>query len=499
MVRTLWYFVKLAIIVVAAIWIANRPGAVSLEWLGYRIDTSVGVILLVAFVFGILAAVSYRFWGLVLRSPRAIGELVERGRLKRGYRALTQGMVAVAAGDPDEARRLANKADGLLREPPLTLLLQAQAAQLQGDEGAAKRYFESMLENEETRFLGLRGLVTQCLREGDEAAALGYARKAYELRPKTPWLLEMLFDLSERTGDYEGADKAVRAWTKTKALPALDGARRRAVLLVERAQEADAEGRREDALRLARDADKLTSGFLPATLMHARLLVETHRLKEAARVMERAWAVQPHPELVTLYKRARPISDPIEALKTLNKLVEGWRAHEESRLTLAEAALDAKLWGEARRYMTELMASQEGQPPSERVCWLMARLEESEHGDAKKVREWLLRAGDAAPEPVWVCDSCGAVAERWSARCGACNSHDSLRWGAPPRAPGQAALTVSGEPRPAAGLPVPVEEVESVPAAAKAAPPPTAASPAAPASASASAGGATRSSGAAAP
>ena len=490
MIRSFWYFIKIAVVVFVAIWLANRPGAVSLEWLGYRIDTSVGIVLLGAFLFGILTAVTYRFWGMLLRSPKAIGALVERGRLKRGYKALTQGMVAVAAGDPGEAQRLATKADGLLREPPLTLLLQAQAAQLQGDEGAAQRYFETMLDNPETRFLGLRGLMTQSLREGDEAAALAHARKAHEMRPKTPWLLEMLFDLSERTGDYVSADKAVKAWAKTKALSAPEGARKRAVLTIERAQEAEAEGRLEDALRLAREADKLTPNFLPATLLLARLLIETKRLKDAARLMERAWSAQPHPEFVALYKRARPSADPIEMLKNLNKLVEGWKAHEDSRAALAEAALDARLWGEARRYLGELISGLEGKAPSERVCWLMARLEESEHGDAKKVREWLLKAVGATPPAEWVCESCGTVAEGWSARCGACGVFDSLKWAEPPRVSDQAGLTVEAASR--RSLPVPVEvEAEtvepaaSVPAETKPATPPAPAPAQTPAPASA--------------
>ena len=64
------------------------------------------------------------------------------------------------------AQRQAKKADVLLNEPPLTMLLSAQAAQLDGDEQAAEGYFRAMLEREETRFLGLRGLITQAIKRG---------------------------------------------------------------------------------------------------------------------------------------------------------------------------------------------------------------------------------------------------------------------------------------------------------------------------------------------
>jgi hypothetical protein len=43
-------------------------------------------------------------------------------------------MVAVAAGDAAEAGRQAKRADALLGDPPLTMLLSAQAAQLNGDD-----------------------------------------------------------------------------------------------------------------------------------------------------------------------------------------------------------------------------------------------------------------------------------------------------------------------------------------------------------------------------
>jgi len=81
-------------------------------------------------------------------------------------------------GDAEEAQKFARKADVLLAEPPLTLLLSAQAAQLNGDDQAAQRYFMAMIERKETEFLGLRGLIMHALRGGDEATALTLIERA---------------------------------------------------------------------------------------------------------------------------------------------------------------------------------------------------------------------------------------------------------------------------------------------------------------------------------
>jgi uncharacterized protein HemY len=274
MLRALLFFLKVAVLVgIAWFLIERQPGRITLDWWGYRIETSIGVLFLAALVLAVLAALLYRIWRGVWQAPGDIGRWRGRSRQRRGYRALTQGMVAVAAGDPDEAQRLARKADTLLNEPPLTLLLSAQAAQLNGDDQAAKRYFTAMLERDETRFLGLRGLINQALREGDEETALTHVRAAYALRPRTPWVLTTLADLSERAGDYDTAVKTVGEAAKAKALPAPEATRKRAVLALERAVRSQQDADRSLTVKLAREAHKLAPDLVPATLLHAELLV----------------------------------------------------------------------------------------------------------------------------------------------------------------------------------------------------------------------------------
>ena len=116
-----------------------------------------------------VAILLHRLWRLVWRGPRDLARLNAERKRQQGYRALSQGMAAVAAGDAVEARRQAKIANAMLKDPPLTLLLAAQTAQLGGDEDAARRYFTAMLERPETSFLGLRGL----LDAGDEGGRPG--------------------------------------------------------------------------------------------------------------------------------------------------------------------------------------------------------------------------------------------------------------------------------------------------------------------------------------
>ena len=107
--RAAWYFIQLALAIAIAWGLAEYPGAATIEWQGWRVDTSIGIVALVVFLVAVAAVVLYRMGRFVWRAPGS-ALVARRGRRQAaGYRALTQGMVAVAAGDADEARRQARK------------------------------------------------------------------------------------------------------------------------------------------------------------------------------------------------------------------------------------------------------------------------------------------------------------------------------------------------------------------------------------------------------
>ena len=437
MLRAFLYLIEIAALVGLAVWLAEHPGRVGIEFQGYRIDTTVGVLLLAVFVLLVVLLYGYRALRFVRRAPGQLVEARREGKRMRGYKALTQGLVAVAAGDAGEAGRHAKRANQLLNDPPLTMLLSAQAAQIEGDEAAARKYFAAMLEQPEMEFLGLRGLLMQATREGDAAAALDYARRAYKLRPQTPWVLTTLFDLQVRAGLWDEAEGTLDEAIRRRAIPAEEGRRDRVVTLYQRGAAAEAVGEAAKALQLAKKALEQAPDFVPAAVRLAGLHRREDSPRRAARVLEESWRRRPHPALVAAYRELRAPADAMTWLKEVQKLVAGSPNHAESHLALAEAALEARLWGQARSHLEAALAER----PTARACRLRAHLEEAEKGDAAAVREWLARAAEAEPDPAWVCQSCGAVFADWHPLCKRCKEFDSLDWRAP-----EHALEVIGPP-----------------------------------------------------
>lgn len=168
--RGIFFFIQLAVLVALAVWLANNPGRVTFDWLGYRVDTTMGLLFLGLAILMVVGGLLYRLLRAIFGAPSRIGSKVSKRRRRRGQEALTRGLVAVQLGDAEKAQLHSRRAEKLLEPQPMLQLLKAQAAQLSGDAERARAHFEEMLEAEETRLLGLRGLTMLSLREGRRLA-----------------------------------------------------------------------------------------------------------------------------------------------------------------------------------------------------------------------------------------------------------------------------------------------------------------------------------------
>lgn len=427
--RVIAFLVVAALLMLAAVWFADRPGSVSIVWHGHRIDMSVGMLFAAMLVVAVGAVALNGLWRLLVRGPRRLARWRHERRRRSGYTALTQGMVAVAAGDPLEARRHARRADVLLDEPPLTMLLAAQAAQLVGDEAEAKRQFRKMLEKPDTEFLGLRGLITQALKAGAHDEAMQLARRARTLRPQTAWVQTTLFELETRSGDWRAAQETLRQASRMAALPPALARRHEAAVALERSRQAAAEQRDDEALAQAEHAWKAEPDHPAVAAWLAERYLAAGKARAALRIIEQAWGRRPHVDLVDPYLRAKGATSPLQRVKAIEHLAGLAARHVDSPLALARVNLEAKLWGEARRHVQRAIELAGGAPTAQ-MARLMARIEDEEKGDQLAARDWLARAADAVADPAWTCGACGAVHARWQANCGHCGAFDRIEWSA---------------------------------------------------------------------
>jgi HemY protein len=461
MIRLIVFLVVAVGLSLVAAWLADHPGRVSLIWQGVQIETSVAVLVVGLVLLGVLLVILFEILRLVRGAPRRFGQRRRRSRIDRGYHALTQGLVAAAAGDTAAAKALNRRAEKLLDHTPSTLLLSAQTAQLEGDEGAARIRFQEMLKHQETEFLGLRGLLAQAIKDGDTATALKLARRAYLRRPNTPWVLTTLFDLQTQAGLWTEALSTVGDMARHQLIDRATATRRRAILFHQQAAAQRRVGRPYEALGLAQKAHKLLPSLAPLAVQAAELAEQTNQPRAVRKALEAAWRAQPHPGLAKAYLAQAARQPPGERLKLAERLYQLAPDHLESELMLAEQAISAKQWQIARNALERARKRE----PTASVYRLLAEVEQAE-GELEKARAWLAKAVDAPPDPAWLCPTTGEVRASWSP-FGPDGRFDSLRWGSPPKivpllredadaqlippvtAPGHSATRTDVVPRPA--------------------------------------------------
>lgn len=429
MTRAVLLAVLILVVALFAAWLKQNPGTVTIEWLGWRADTSMAMLAFLIALVTVLGALIYRFWRFLRALPATLADMLRLRRRRRGYEALSAGMIAAAAGDSGEAQKQARRAESLLEDLSATRLLRAEAARLGGDAATARRTYEELSESPKTALIGLRGLLDQAEAAGDKAEALRLAEKAYRQYPRAPGIAQRLFRLQVDFGQWAAADTTLAEGLRNKVFPPADGKCWRADVLTERSRLAERDGDPDGALNFAREAQQLDPTLVPAIAQFARMLGRQGKERRAQRLLEKAWPQQPHPDIAAAYGALFEGEEPLQRVKRFQRLLSFRPDHPEGHVALAEAALEASLWGEARSHLAQ--AAEQALTP--RICRLFADLEEAEHGDVAESRSWLERAVSAEPDSAWVCENCGTVAGAWAARCDNCGDFDTMTWRTPPQ------------------------------------------------------------------
>ena len=288
---------------------------------------------------------------------------------------------------------------------PLTLLLSAQSAQLAGDRATAERTFKTMALRDDTRLFGLHGLYIEAQRRHDPAGARLIAEEAARDAAAPAWAGQAVLDFRCAEGDWTGALDRLERNQKGGLIDKAAYARQRAVLMTARALAAEPTDRAE-ARTLALSAVRLAPTLVPAAALAGRLLGEAGELRQASRIIEAAWIANPHPDLADTYAHLRPGDSARDRLTRVQALAQKSPGHPEAALAVAQAALDAREFAIARAALAPLAAA-----PTQRAAVLLAKLEELEHGDEGRAREWMTRAVRARRDPAWTAD--GLVSDRW--------------------------------------------------------------------------------------
>lgn len=424
MIRLVLYFLLIGAGAWGLSWIADRPGKLNVEWLGYDVQTSVFIAAIV--LIASFAAFSLAVWLGVLTwtAPKRFARRLKERRIRAGQEAVRRGIFAAGAGDKAAALKAGALAKKLVPEEPLALLLEAQSAQLNEDPIASRQAFERMLEKPEMAELGLRGLYIEAKKAGQGEAAKQFAERALTANPALSWSSSALFEIQCREGNWRGALQTLGLAKQQRHLPKAQADKRRALLLTQLAIELE-DTQQGKALAYAQEAFGIAPELTPAAAVAGRILASQGNTGRAMKVLSQAWRTAQHPEIALIYAHSRTGDSPKDRLARVKTLIASGPASLEGGIALAVAAIEAKDWDAARTALAPHLAN----APA-RVCRLMARIEAGQNRDMGRAREWLAKAARAAPDPVWVAPD-GTVSAEWRAVSPKSGSLGAFEWKTP--------------------------------------------------------------------
>ncbi|MFN3605784.1 MAG: heme biosynthesis protein HemY [Cypionkella sp.] len=459
LLKVLLFVLAIAAISFGANFLLNTDAGLQISFAGWEfslgpLQASIAALVFLALMWAVmrLAGLLVAVLRFVTGDETALSRYFDRNRERKGYAALNEGLIALAAGEGRLALLRVQRAEKYLAKPEITALLIAQAAEVAGDTAKASAAYKTLLANDATRFVGVRGLMRQKLAEGDHETALKLAEKAYALRPKHSETQDILLQLQSQSADWAGARATLGAKLRAGSLPKDLYRRRDAVMALQQAKGVLDDTASIEAREAAIDANKKSPDLIPAAAMAARALIEKGDIKSAERILKKAWAALPHPDLAAAFAEIAAGEQTGARIKRFAALVKAQPDHPESRMTMAELHIAAEDFPAARRALGDLPDTD----PTQRALVIMAAIERGMGSDDAVVRGWMARALTAPRGPQWCCDACQAIHSEWMPTCNHCSGFDTLSWRAPAEVSGASAtgaellplMVAAGKPTP---------------------------------------------------
>jgi len=409
--------------------LVQGSGPLHFSWNGWIVETELWFAVLATLTLCFAAAWVWRMLWLFLEIPRGLSRRASQRCQERGFRALSQAMVALHEGRSSVAVAQSRKAARWMDDHTLPSLVAAQSLALENRTDKARDMYQNLLERPETATAGALGLLDLARTTDDTASALAACGEAVRHSPRDSRAWQALLSTHARTQDWNGASRALRRLARLKVVSRKEAERLEAVLFLKLAEEDLQAEKTEAAIHLAVRASKLDQGLAPAAILSARLLAESGKRREAEALILEAWKHQPMPDLAVAWMALPERREEGHLMRHLNRLVDAGHDDAESCLLLAGQALKEKDWSKARTALEPVMEAS----PSVRACAIMATIEIGENGDRAAAGAWLSEALRHPNENGWCCKACESAVEEWDAACPHCGAFASLAFRSLPR------------------------------------------------------------------
>ncbi len=375
-------------------WLAQNAGIVKIVWFGYVVETSVAfciAILLCILLLTYLLAFPFR-WLDSIRS------LLTNRKNEKAQILLGQILTNIFCHETQKNEKLIKALEKTKKvSNGVILILKAQTVQ-------TMQVFEQLTQCPVTTQIGWRGIIDIYLSKGEIIKACEQIEQLLDNDSKEPWLLKQAMSLFVKNGQWKRADDCLEKLFKQKQLSKDDYSHKKAILLVQM-------NKGEQAFEIY------------PQMPQAALLAAAQKPKKAEDIYLKAWSQVPSWDIYRNYVKLFAKENALAQFKHVEKLCETNKNAKLNDIVLADAAINAKLWSEAKRLLNGYLAMY---PLTMRVAGQMALIESEANHNFKEAQNWIEKATSAYPDSQYICTKCNHGTDGWAACCPVCNEFAGL-------------------------------------------------------------------------
>lgn len=386
----------LAAMFVTGFLIVQENWNVSISAFGYEVTVStVLLVLLIAFLVYLAYLIKKPFtWICGIKDKMARSHLIK----KEAY--LTFVLKTILDQNNDSIRAVLNQKKGMLQKDDIKHLLILALFD------PSPVVFEQLMNQKETELAGIRGLFLEAKKQGDLKEADKLLSKAAKNYPHVSWIISDRFEVQTLQSKWENALETLETMKKEKLISKEAYQIQKACLLF-----------KTDKIKEAYELDKTNPAI---AIAYAK---ETPG--KAADILISSWHKTPCWETYEAYKTLFNNQSATKQLKAVHKLVSKNPDFRISLIAVADTAIQAELWREAKENLEVYLNSY---PLTRQVALMMATIAREGWHHEPEAKEWEKKAVEAEDMHGWMCTACNHETSIWDAFCPQCNAIGTIKY-----------------------------------------------------------------------
>ena len=345
-----WFLAKLMILGLAILLLVQNPGTIIVNWLGWRISTTLGVFLTTLLIFTVVLGLLMSGWEGIRNFIKILMSSHSARKRQKGREALREAFTALEIGANTNALTFAQKAFEFLPDNNFVGLVLLKAGIATNNRLAIKQGTDIILKVPGLAPIPVYHDILDCIRNNQWDKAEGHIIDAVRQYPNQPIFLKFNLLKEVHMHQWEEAQDILDTLIGEKIYTKSYAKQIEGHLVMQRALKSLLPATK--TLDFLKKAYQLNPDPRIASV-YATALAQEDDHKQARKVLEATWKKDPTWAVARLYCELEPTDKTLAQARhasTLHKLVPG----TPGRLVAIIYMLRARLWGEARDRLEKL-------------------------------------------------------------------------------------------------------------------------------------------------